>query len=66
MEVPAGSGLTPPPGVTIPTPECSAAPGTPEADRAALEALYNATGGSELDGQYKLAERLGQSVSGMG
>ena len=35
-----------PPGVTIPTPDCSAAPGTPAADRAALVALYNATGGA--------------------
>ena len=40
-----------PPGVTIPTPDCSAAPGTPTnpapaADRAALVGLYNATGGA--------------------
>ena len=37
-----------PPGVTIPEPDCSAAPEitSPATDRAALVALYNATGGA--------------------
>ena len=35
-----------PAGVTLPMPDCTAAPGTPDADRAALVALYNATGGA--------------------